>query len=109
MGSRYDLIGNDGELLASFSTDEERWQWQTRTNIFDYLWNHAEIDNINPNVNQILQITDAFVTVAGASNTDDGTFSAKYVWDAFCSEELNKQNTIQAFNLHNDDRKHHLF
>ena len=110
MGSRYDLIGNDGELLASFSTDEERWQWQTRTNIFDYLWNHAEIDNINPNVNQNTPlITDAFVTVAGASNTDDGTFSAKYVWDAFCSEELNKQNTIQTFNLHNDDKTPSVF
>ncbi len=110
MGTRYDLLGNDGELLASFATDGERWQWQTRSNIFDYLWEHAEIDNINPNVNQDTpQITDAFVSVTGASNTDDGVFSAKYVWDAFCSEEHNKQNTMQMFNLHNDDKTPSVF
>ena len=109
-GSRYNLIGNDGEPLASFSTDGTKWQWQTRSNIFDYLWNHTEIDNINPNVNQNTpQITDASVSVTGASNTDDGVFSAMFVWDAFCSEELNKQNTMQMFNLHDDDKTPSVF
>ena len=109
-GSRYDLIGNDGESLASFSTDGTKWQWQTRTNIFDYLWNHTEIDNINPNVNQDTpSITDAFVSVTGASNTDDGVFSAMFVWDAFCSEELNKQNTMQMSNLHDDGKTPSVF
>ena len=110
IGSRYDLIGNDGELLAFFATDGTRWQWQTRSNIFDYLWNHTENDNINPNINQNTpSITDAFVSVTGASNTDDGVFSAMFVWDAFCSEEHNKQNTMQMFNLHDDDKTPSVF
>jgi hypothetical protein len=77
---RYDLFDNNNNQLAYFSTDGNTWQWQTKSIGNDHL------------------------SVVGASNNDSGeVFSAKYVWDAFCSEKLNKQNLTSNSNLQEGD------